>query len=408
MLADLARGAGDLLDRTGTEAGAVMKSKKGDFVLTLDARIARGCDVRVVIEAKDRPMSMRAMREELREARENRGAAVALVVFTPAHAPSGVAPFNIVGDDVYCVIDPDDPDPATLEAAVRLARLLALASLVEREVEVDAAAIGAALTAIREQLEVVRTLKAQLTSIINSTKAVWTGLDTMRASILARVERRRDSPEAVAAPDQAHEGPETVPATRRDQRVGHLSPRGQAQDGRSHRIIAALSLAILLGLPAALPATAADPVGDPIAGRDDRRWRPRRDRSLHRHAAQRRGYRGRGRQGPQARWRQGGPQLRPGHARLLGQARQEAEERPPGRPERRRRRPGRHHRDAAQTTPTGVARVGGALSKIAEINGTDQRVDADVAIVDTGITPVPGPQRRGRPQLLDLGPERLA
>ncbi len=187
MLADVARGAGDLLDRTGTEAGSVMKSKKGDFVLTLDPRIARGCDVRVVIEAKDRPMSMRAMREELREARENRGAAVALVVFTPAHAPSGVAPFNIVGDDVYCVVDPADPDPATLEAAVRLARLLALASLVEREVEVDAAAIGAALTAIREQLEVVRTLKAQLTSIMTSTKAVWTGLDTMRGSILARV-----------------------------------------------------------------------------------------------------------------------------------------------------------------------------------------------------------------------------
>ena len=187
MLADLARGTGDLLDRTGTEAGAVMKSKKGDFVLTLDPRIARGCDVRVVIEAKDRPMSMRAMRDELREARENRGAAVALVVFTPAHAPSGVAPFHLVGDDVYCVIDPDDPDAATLEAAVRLARLLALASLVEHEVEVDAAAIGSALTAIREQLEVVRTLKSQLTSIMTSTKAVWTGLDTMRASILARV-----------------------------------------------------------------------------------------------------------------------------------------------------------------------------------------------------------------------------
>jgi hypothetical protein len=187
MLADLARGAGDLLDRTGTEAGALMKSKKGDFVLTLDARVARGCDVKVVIEAKDRPMSMRAMRDELREAKENRGAAVAVVIFTPAHAPSGVAPFNIVGDDVYCVIDPADPDPSTLEAAIRLARLLALASLVEREVEVDAAAIGAALTAIREQLEVVRQLKAQLTSIQGATKAVWTGLDLMRSNILTRV-----------------------------------------------------------------------------------------------------------------------------------------------------------------------------------------------------------------------------
>jgi hypothetical protein len=187
MLADLARGAGDLLDRTGTDAGSLMKSKKGDFVLTLDARVARGCDVRVVIEAKDRPMSMRAMREELREAKENRGAAVAVVVFTPAHAPTGVAPFTLVGDDVYCVIDPDAPEPATLEAAIRLARLLALASLVEHEAEVDAAAIAAALTAIREQLEVVRSLKAQLTSISTATKAVWTGLDTMRSNIIARV-----------------------------------------------------------------------------------------------------------------------------------------------------------------------------------------------------------------------------
>lgn len=187
MLGDLARGAGDLLDRTGLEAGAVLKSKKGDFVLTLDPRVTQGCDVRVVIEAKDRPMSMRAIREELREARENRGAAVGLVVFTPAHAPSGVAPFHVVGDDVYCVVDPEVPEPATLEAAVKLARLLALASLAEREVEVDPAAVAAALTAIREQLELVRTLKAQLTSISTATKAVWTGLDTMRSNILARV-----------------------------------------------------------------------------------------------------------------------------------------------------------------------------------------------------------------------------
>ena len=187
MLADVAHGAGDLLDRTANEAGTLLKSKKGDFVLTIDARVARGADLRVVVEAKDRPMSMRAIREELRDAKENRGAAVAVVVFTPSHAPSGVAPFTLVGDDVYCVIDPDAPEPATLEAAVRLARLLALTSLADREVEVDAAAIGTALNAIREQLDVVRSLKAQLTSISTATKAVWSGLDQMRSNILARV-----------------------------------------------------------------------------------------------------------------------------------------------------------------------------------------------------------------------------
>jgi subtilisin family serine protease len=39
----------------------------------------------------------------------------------------------------------------------------------------------------------------------------------------------------------------------------------------------------------------------------------------------------------------------------------------------------------AQTTPTGVARVGAKYSSTANLDGVDQRVDADVAIVDTGI-----------------------
>jgi hypothetical protein len=187
MLGDLARGSGDLLDRTGTETGSLLGSKKGDFVLTLDPRVTRGADVRVVIETKDRAMSQRAMREELREARENRSAGVAMAIWTPGHAPSGIAPFAMVGDDVHVVVDPEAPDGAYLEAAVRLARLLALAQLQEREVDVDAAAVGRALAGIREQLEAIRALKTQLTSVSTATKAVWTGLDTLRTGILARV-----------------------------------------------------------------------------------------------------------------------------------------------------------------------------------------------------------------------------
>ena len=138
--------ASDLLDRTGDEAGDTIRSKKGDFVLSVNPGLTNGADLRVVIEAKDRAISGRAMRDELRDAKANRGAAVALVVFTPAHAPAGIAPFDVRAGDVYCVVDPEAPDQAALEAAVRLARLLALASLREAEVEVDAAAVGMALT----------------------------------------------------------------------------------------------------------------------------------------------------------------------------------------------------------------------------------------------------------------------
>ena len=187
MLGDVARGAGDVVDHTATEAGATLASKKGDFVLSIDPGLTGGADLRLVIEAKDRLVSGRAMRDELREAKVNRGAAVGLVVFTPLHAPAGIAPFDVRAGDVYCVIDPAGPDPATLEAAVRLARLLALASLREQHVDVDAGAIRDALAGVREELEAVRRMKASLTSISTATRDIQAGLDRLREGVLARV-----------------------------------------------------------------------------------------------------------------------------------------------------------------------------------------------------------------------------
>jgi hypothetical protein len=187
MLADLVRGSGDLFDRTGGEAGDLMRSKKGDFVVTVNPLSAGGADLRVVIEAKDRPMSGRAMRDELREAKENRTAAVGLVVFTPAHAPAGIAPFDVRAGDVYCVIDPAAPEPATLEAALRLARLLAVASLRDVTAEIDADAIRSTLAAIRAELDAIKGMKATLTSIATSSANVQGCLDRLRDAILARV-----------------------------------------------------------------------------------------------------------------------------------------------------------------------------------------------------------------------------
>jgi hypothetical protein len=187
MLGDIARGSGDLVERTGTAAGDVIRSKKGDFVLTVNPAHTAGAELRVVIEAKDRSTSVREMREEIRAARTNRGAAVGLVAFTPAHAPSGIAPFDLRAGDVYCVVDPEAPDPATFEAAVRLARLLALVSTRERDVAIDAPAVRAALDGVREQLEAIRGLKATLTSIGTSSRDVATGLDRLRDGVLARL-----------------------------------------------------------------------------------------------------------------------------------------------------------------------------------------------------------------------------
>ena len=186
-LGELAHGANDLLDRTSDTPGAVLGSKKGDFVLTIDPGQTRGADLRVVVEAKDRTVSRRQMAQELREARENRGAAVAVAVFTPQHAPAGVGPLQLVGTDVYCVLDADDDDAIGLEAAVRLARALALASLRAASVDVDVAAVQRNLDDIRQQLGVVQGMKAALTSIGSKAKDVSNSLDGLRTIVLRSV-----------------------------------------------------------------------------------------------------------------------------------------------------------------------------------------------------------------------------
>ena len=68
-MAESLRGSDHLFERTADAAGDMMRSKKGDFVITLDPETVRGATLRLVVECKDRKMSGRAMRDELAEAR---------------------------------------------------------------------------------------------------------------------------------------------------------------------------------------------------------------------------------------------------------------------------------------------------------------------------------------------------
>ena len=129
MLADMARGAGDLLDRTGAETGERAQVQEGR--LRADRRPAGRARLRPAgrhrgqgpadVDAGD---ARRAARGPENRARGGRGSSSSR---RPTPRP-GSRRSTVVGDDVYCVVDPEAPEPATLEAAVRLARLLALAS----------------------------------------------------------------------------------------------------------------------------------------------------------------------------------------------------------------------------------------------------------------------------------------
>lgn len=187
MLADLLRGSEHLVERTSDAAGDVIRSRKGDFVVTVDPAATRGATLRVVVECKDRAISGKAMRDELVEAKRNRDAAVGLVVFSASHAPAGIAPFDVRMGDVYCAVDPGEPEPATLDAAFRLARLLAVASLRDTSTDVDVVAVQDVLERIGAELDTVRGLKTKLTTIGTAAKAVNAGLDGLRDGIVARL-----------------------------------------------------------------------------------------------------------------------------------------------------------------------------------------------------------------------------
>jgi hypothetical protein len=186
-LAELSRGASDLLERTGTDAGDALRSKKGDFVVGIDPTRTRGVDLRIAIEAKDRTVSLRRFAGELSDARDNRRAAVALAVFSPLAAPPGVAPLTVIGTDVYCVYDPEADDAIALEAAYRLARALALATLRDAAVSINVPAVQAALDEVGRAVGEVQGMKVKLTSISGAAEAVSQSLDRMRMTVLRSV-----------------------------------------------------------------------------------------------------------------------------------------------------------------------------------------------------------------------------
>ncbi|MGH2417649.1 MAG: hypothetical protein ACRDFY_04885 [Candidatus Limnocylindria bacterium] len=186
-LGAMARGLGDLVELAGTEGGDAMTSKKGDLVITIDPTRTRGTTLRIVVEAKDRSMPLGRMTTELAQARENRSAAVALAVFTPHTAPTSVAPFAMVGPDVYATYDPETDDAVALEAAYRTARILALLTLRDAQVQLDAEAVNRSLEDLTRQVDCVRGLKTKLTHIGSTAREVSDALDLLRAGVLRSV-----------------------------------------------------------------------------------------------------------------------------------------------------------------------------------------------------------------------------
>lgn len=156
----LASAHGDVAEQTGHTAG-VCGTKKGDEVVTLNREDTHGCDVRIVVEAKCRKLSVRKAHEELVDAMENRDAAAGILVFSSADQSPTSLPFHYSDDRAIVVLDEDDPDDGPLRLAFMWARWVARRKQAGAAVdELDLERIAALIEQARVALGRVKTIRS--------------------------------------------------------------------------------------------------------------------------------------------------------------------------------------------------------------------------------------------------------
>lgn len=185
---------GDVAEPTGDAAGSGT-SKVGDVVVTVNPRDARGAEVRLVFEAKDKSVGLTPMLRELDAAKDNRAAVAAVAVYSrDEHMPTGSCPFREQGQGRYlALLDKDADDQLFVQFAYRIARFWALAELTADGGEVDVRGIREDLEAARHQLQNVSTAKRKLTTLRRSVDemagSVEGQLEELRAGLVAVLDR---------------------------------------------------------------------------------------------------------------------------------------------------------------------------------------------------------------------------
>ena len=145
--------AGDIVTHTGSATGLIRNNRKGDAVIEIGPE-AVAAGAKIVIEAKeDASYNLPKAREELEEARKNRGANIGVFVFSKRTAFAGLEAFNRYGNDIIVVWDAEDPaSDVFLSAGLSVAKALSTrANTQAKETGADFEAIEKAILEIERQ-----------------------------------------------------------------------------------------------------------------------------------------------------------------------------------------------------------------------------------------------------------------
>lgn len=170
---------------------AVRNGKAGDHLITL-GQTSGAPDLKLVVEVKDRELSLKKAIEEVAHAKENRGAAVGIFVWTKGCEPVEVGDFRMIDDDFYCTANKEDLDTGRpllfLEAAYKVARMMAVLKT-RKEVagRFDAAQLQAHVAAIVKEIDCLAKLAKKAGSMRKNGEELEEALLDMHAKLDSRL-----------------------------------------------------------------------------------------------------------------------------------------------------------------------------------------------------------------------------
>jgi gas vesicle protein len=181
---------GDMVYHVGQSTGMIKHCKKGDVLLELGAEAA-AAGARIVLEAKAvAGYTLQEARDEIDEARRNRGAQVGVFVFSRKTAPPGMEPLVRHGDDVFVAWDPEDPQSdLLLRGALSVARALCVRQTQDREAQAaDFEALDTAILAVARQAELLDEVRRSAETIQSGSKKILERVRKVREQLESQVE----------------------------------------------------------------------------------------------------------------------------------------------------------------------------------------------------------------------------
>ncbi len=179
---ELCQKHGDVPDYCADSPGITPRCKTGDIV----SEISGSDGDKVVLEAKNESgYTLKKALEELKKAKENRGAKTGVFVFAKGCEPPEVGSFQVYGDDIVCTFDEEEQDieGSMLRAAYTVARTTVIQPNRLEGSEVDLNNVSQYLCSLLQEIEKFDGVKTKLDSAKRAIEHVDGAIGNLKTEI---------------------------------------------------------------------------------------------------------------------------------------------------------------------------------------------------------------------------------